>query len=808
MPRVRHEVRKAHMSMTGCLHCGNEVPAGCRHAPYCCAGCQTVHALIENEGLGRFYDLGGKDGVPVEPGDERPQAWLEPLVDAAEAQGTGLCRLELDVQGIHCAGCVWLINEMFRRQQGAAQVTVNPTLGKVQMLWTKGVFDVGAFVRVIERFGYRFGPSRKEAQGASRSLALRIGISAALTMNVMIFTVSFYTGLGPDDPEIFDLFGRLSLWLATAVVLVGGWPFFKAAWEGVKRGVLHLDFPIAAGLLLAYGTSLVQAQGGRGDLAYFDTLCTFTTLMLVGRWLQERLLHRNRRFLLDDAGADGIHVRVRTGDRIEVTTAPGVRAGDVLVVAPGDLVPVDATLEQGPGLFSTDWITGESVPRKLSSGDTVPAGSFNAGVSAREVRATTGFEASPLPSLLRAGHDAGTSPRSKRVELFARLYVPVVLSIAAMGFLLWVGDGTMRALDVTVALLVVTCPCAIGIALPLATQLAHANLRRQGVFVRAGDLLERMLSIRHVLFDKTGTLTLGRLEVADESVFDTLDPVALRALHAMSGRSNHPTSRAVAQALRRRKVSFEPAEVVEVPGEGLELVRGDVRWRFGRPSWACSPAACDNLPSGTILSRDGTSVAVVKTREAMRVDAREEIERLKDGGHEVWLVSGDAPDRAGTAGRLLGILEDHVRGGCRPEDKAALVRNLDRKDTLFIGDGVNDALAFEQAFATGTPAVDRPVMPAKADFFLLGEGISGIRALVETSEQLKRAVHVLFAVALSYNLLAVILALAGWMTPLRAAVFMPTSSVTLLLLVVHLMQKSRATKKSPALHATLAQENA
>lgn len=796
------------MSMTGCLHCGNEIPTGCRHAPYCCAGCQAVHALIESEGLGRFYDLGGKDGVPVEPGDERPQAWLEPLVDAAEAQGAGLCRLELDVQGIHCAGCVWLINEMFRRQPGAAQVTVNPTLGKVQMLWTRGAFDVGAFVRLIERFGYRFGPSRKEAQGPGRALALRIGICAALTMNVMIFTVSFYTGLGPEDPEIFDLFGRLSLWLATVVVVIGGWPFFKAAWEGVRRGVLHLDFPIAAGLLLAYGTSLVQATGGRGDLAYFDTLCTFTTLMLVGRWLQERLLHRNRRFLLDDAGADGIHVRVRTGEQVRVTTAPGVRAGDLLVVAPGDLVPVDATLEQGPGLFSTDWITGESVPRRLNAGDTVPAGSFNAGVSAREVRATTGFEASPLPSLLRAGADPGTSPRSRRVELFARFYVPVVLSIAVGGFLLWASEGTMRALDVTVALLVVTCPCAIGIALPLATQLAHANLRREGVFVRAGDLLERMLSVRHVLFDKTGTLTLGRLEVADESVLDALDPVALRALHAMSGRSNHPTSRAVAQALRRRLVPFEPGDVTEVPGEGLELVRGDERWRFGRPSWACSPAECDNLPTGTVLTRDGTRVLVVQTREAMRVDAREEIRELEALGQQVWLVSGDAPERASEAGRLLGIREDHVHGGCRPEDKAALVRRLDQKNTLFIGDGVNDALAFEEAHANGTPAVDRPVMPAKADFFLLGEGISGIRALVETAEQLKHAVHVLFIVALSYNLLAVLLSLAGWMTPLRAAIFMPTSSVTLLLLVVRLMQKRQDAKDAPPVIANLAQEGA
>lgn len=794
--------------MEGCLHCGNEVPTGSRHTPYCCAGCREVYALIHGEGLGKFYELGGQDGVPVEPGDERPQAWLMPLVEGAEEGGAGLCRLDLDVQGIHCAGCVWLINEMFKRRDGGASITVNPTLGKVQMLWRKGAFDVGAFVAGIERFGYRFGPSQKKAQRASRDLPLRIGISAALTMNVMIFSVSFHAGLAPDEPEIFDLFGRLSLWLATGVVVIGGWPFFKAAFEGVKRRVLHLDLPIAAGILLAYGTSLVQAQGGRGDLAYFDTLCTFTTLMLIGRWLQERLLHRNRRFLLDDAGADGIHVRVRTGDQIRVTTAPHVQEGDLLVVAPGDLVPVDAVLEEGVGLFSTDWITGESVPRKIAVGESVPAGSFNAGVSAREMRARTGFESSPLPQLLQAGQDAGTSPRSKRVELFARWYVPAVLTLSVLGFFLWWGEGTSRALDVTVALLVVTCPCAIGIALPLATQMGLANLRRSGVFVRAGDLLERALSVKHVLFDKTGTLTLGRLEIENEETLDTLDGMSLRVLHALSGRSNHPVSRATAEALRRRLVPFEPGEVIEVPGEGVEILRGDERWRFGRASWACDNSPRDDLPSGTALSRDGKSVCVVRTREAMRVGAREEIEKLESAGAQVWLVSGDEPERAQAAATLLGIDPARTRGGCRPEDKAVLVAELDRGDTLFVGDGVNDALAFEKATCTGTPAVDRPVMPAKADFFLLGEGVGGVRALVETAFQLKTTVRVLFVAALTYNFAAVVLSLIGWMTPLRAAVFMPLSSVTLLLLVVHQMQNTRTASKKPVASAAIAQEAA
>lgn len=801
--------------MSGCLHCGNQVPTGSRHAPYCCAGCREVYALIHGEGLGRFYDLGGRDGVPVQTGADRPRAWLEPLVSDAETRSEGLCRLELDVQGVHCAGCVWLMNELFSRQEGGASLTVNPSLGKVQVLWRKGAFNVDGFLAAVERFGYRFGPSRKEKQAGSRDLPLRIGISVALTMNVMIFTASFYTGLGPDDPEIFDLFGKLSMGLSTGVVLIGGWPFFKAAIEALRRRVLHLDLPIAAGILLAYGTSLVQANGGRADLGYWDTLCTFTTLMLVGRWLQERLLHRNRRFLLDDAGAEGLHVRVRDADRVQVVTAPQLKAGDLLVIAPGDLVPVDAVLEDEAGLFSTDWINGESKPRRVAVGEVAPAGSFNAGTQAREARARTAFDASPLPALLRTVRDAGTSPRSRIIGTVSRYYVPVVLLLAFAGFFsrfrFGLGETIYPALDVTVALLVVTCPCALGIALPLATELALARLRRSGVFVRAGDLVERALTVRHVMFDKTGTLTLGTLEVEDESVLDKLDDEARRALHAMAGRSNHPVSRAVAEALRRRLVPFDDARIDEIPGEGLQWVRDGRVWRFGRPSWAlesCGESSRDAAPHGTTLAVDGKALAQIVTREAIRVDARSEVQKLEALGVRVWLVSGDDETRAQAVARELGVDPSRAVGGCRPEDKAKLVADVDRGDTLFVGDGVNDALAFERAACTGTPAVDRPVMPARSDFFLMGEGVSGVRALLEDAHRLRRTVWIVLGIAMTYNVLAVAASFAGLMTPLRAAIAMPLSSVSLILLVAWLARDTMPQRKAHVVRATLETEGA
>jgi Cu2+-exporting ATPase len=355
-----------------CAHCAGPLPAAPTAHIYCCAGCEAVAGLLAARGLDHYYDLanGRLPAVGAAPA-ARSHAWLEPLLAAADAPSPGasiqLSTLELDVQGIHCAACVWLMNETFRRDDGAVGITVNPALGKVRVCWRKGAFDLGAWIADVERFGYQFGPSRKASSRASSSLTWRLGVCAALAMNVMLFSLSFYFGLSRRDGDIYVLFSRLSLLLSTAVVVVGGWPFFRAAVLGLRRGLLHLDLPIALGIVLVYATSLLQVARGRGgELTYFDTLNTFITLMLLGRLLQERVLERNRQYLLADDGADGIFVR-RLGDgALQTVRAPQVRRGDRLLVAPGELIPVDATLNDAQARISTDWITGEATPPSRS----------------------------------------------------------------------------------------------------------------------------------------------------------------------------------------------------------------------------------------------------------------------------------------------------------------------------------------------------------------------------------------------------------------------------------------------------------
>ncbi|WP_426754026.1 heavy metal translocating P-type ATPase [Myxococcus sp. Y35] len=843
-----------------CLHCGSPVPPGSAARDFCCVGCEAVHGLLVEQGLTRYYQLAqGKTAPAAEPRKERAFAWLEPLISRAESIPGPLCALELDVQGIHCAACVWLMNELFRRQPGGAGLTVDPALGKVRLQWRRGAFDVAEFLRGVEGFGYLFGPSRKRPERTSLDLPIRLGICAALSMNVMLFSVSFYVGLTPEDGDVFRLFTRLSLWLSSAVVVVGGWPFFRSALQGLRRGVLHLDLPIALGILLVFGMSLAQARGGRGDLAYFDTLNTFVTLMLVGRWLQQRVLERNRRFLLDDDGAEGLFVRREEGARLTTVRAAEVADGDVLVIASGDLVPVDAVLLDSGARVSTDWITGEPGERAVGQGEALPAGAFNAGREAVRVQAKQAFTDSPLVALLRrVPTEVGRPALHTRFwDRVSRRWVATVLFVSALGLALWWPAGPDKALEVAVALLVVTCPCAIGIATPLAYELVQARLRRGGFFIRSTDLLDRLPRVRKVLFDKTGTLTLGRLELVDRAAVRGLTPATRDLAFDLVSRSNHPASRCLAAALTREGARFNPeARVAELAGQGLEMHRGGVRWRLGRADWATeagmaelhphepnrrlaadtpvgvfnaaragegaaemiSPAgahtvpagpsrAVDRLPkspprvevllsgsglaAGPVLTRDGVPVAFFLLRESVRPDARREVQALQAEGREVWLISGDTPARVKEMATALGIPAERTLGGQRPEDKAAAVAKLDAADTLYLGDGVNDSLAFERALCAGTPAIDRPVMPGKSDFFLLGEGLGAIREALRLSARLRQVVRRLLALAVGYNVVAVSVCLAGWMTPLRAAVAMPATSLATVLFTVWWLSASR-----------------
>jgi Cu2+-exporting ATPase len=374
---------------------------------------------------------------------------------------------------------------------------------------------------------------------------------------------------------------------------------------------------------------------------------------------------------------------------------------------------------------------------------------------------------------------------------FTSIYVGAVLSIATLGSLgWWIGTRDLhRTLDVVAAVLIVTCPCAFGIAVPLAYELAQAGLRRVGLFVRTPGFLDRAVDVDRVVFDKTGTLTTGGLRVTDPSVLGGLSPADRARLGDLAVRSSHPKSRAIALALTASGAPpvFDPArEVREIAGKGLELSDGTAVYRLGAPAWATSLAKTTSLAAGSadvLFTRDGEPLAAFETGEELRLDAAAEVAALRADGYEPFVLSGDGPEATKAMAEACGIAADHAFGGRSPEGKAAWLRERAGapERTLFVGDGINDSLVAEEAICAGTPAIDRPFMAARCDFYFVTPGLRPVRAALDVAKRLRSVVHTNLLIALFYNAITVGLALAGLMTPLLCAILMPVSSVSTVL---------------------------
>ncbi len=779
-----------------CAHCGGALPADARDA-YCCIGCRFVHRLLRDEGLERYYSLRGPMGDAVGITIEgRDRKWLEPIeADVARStESGGITRVDLDVQGLSCAACVWLIEQLFRREVGAARVVVNPALGSIA-LTIDARFPLRRFVERVESCGYLLGPARKDAQRGegSNRLLLRMGLCIAFAMNGMIVAVALYAGAG--SATIGHFFRAISFGFATASVLVGGSFFFQSAFAALRRGILHLDLPIALGIALAYASS-TWAWLAHDATGYFDPLSVFVALMLVGRFLQQRVLEANRRRLLADDGVDALLTR-RIGPKGPVLVrCVDVKNGDALLLAPGDVVPVDATLIGNDSAeLSLDWINGESAHRTFNGGATLPAGSFLAGNTAREIRASQSFGESVLVELLRtparASDDGAVETGFWRSLAQWWVVSVLILALGALIVGLRFAPDPAAALDRVTAVLIVTCPCAFGIAAPLAYEVVQARLRRAGLFVRTTSFLDRAATVRRVVFDKTGTLTTGKLRVKDLSPLTGLDETQRSILRDLATRSGHPKSAAVVRALDAIGSEGFRADLVvrEETGRGVETVVDGVTYRLGSPAWI-SPAESGDV----VFAEGGRVLAAFETTEDLRADAAREVAELRDAGYEVAILSGDSTARVHALARRVGVREADAFGDQSPRDKAEWVKARDAQDTLVIGDGINDGPVVAIAYCSGTPAIDRPFLAARSDFYLVGAGLAPIRTALDEARRLHHVLRVGLWVAVAYNVVTVGLAYAGIMTPLLCAVLMPLSSLSTILAVLFaLAGKTRST---------------
>ncbi len=771
-----------------CVHCG--LPSESR---FCCAGCAAAYTFLRGHGLERFYDLRGADGTPVSTAECKLDPAFEQLIARAKEGGT----VHLDIQGMHCAGCVWLIERLFERQvlerrdpegsNGAGRIDLDPAGGTATLLVPEG-FDLAAFQEEVGAVGYRLGPPGEKAQSNSDDLLWRIAVCVALAGNAMFYSIAVYLGL--EDSPLRSFLDRLAFGAGALSVLVGGSVFIRSAYQALIRGVVSMDLPIALGIVLAFlgATGRFLLSGG---VDYVDTIAVFVALMLIGRWLQERALLRNRRRLLADRSADALMTRRLDTEGARLVPCAELEEGDTLLLGKGDLVATDVRC-LGQARFSLDWINGESEARTFEAGAIVPAGAFSDNEGLVQVTVAAPFAESMVPRLLRETRKVDDDAIGwwKRIGTGYTLFV---LAAATGGAAVWLWRGDPEAaLQVATAVLVVTCPCAFGIALPLAREAAHARLRRAGLYVRTSSFLERLHEIRRIVFDKTGTLTTGEIVLRDRHPIDVLSPLHRTRLASLAAVSLHPRSKAIAAVLP----SVEPERSArEITGKGIEAVIEGRRYRLGLAEWAAVGSEGD-----VVFSEDGIALCALEMDEALRRDAAEEIAGLQQQ-FELTILSGDRPEKVAAMAKSLHI--DEALGGQSPDDKAAYVEAHDPRHTLMVGDGLNDHLALLSARCAGTPAVDRPFVASRCDFYLTSGGLAPIRAAFEAALWLRRTQRVLLAVALSYNAIAIAIAWSGAMAPWLAAVLMPSSSLlTLALVALRARQPGRSFRSTPALVTT------
>jgi P-type Cu2+ transporter len=770
-----------------CLHCGTPLlSVSMAKDGFCCAGCRCVYRLVQEEGLEGYYRIKDVVTAPADPPVLQPRdcGWLQKLQDAAETEKNTVAEATLQIQGISCAACVWLIERTFERQPGARCVIVNAQYGSMLVRWTSGEFSLPGFARKLQEFGYLVGEAGGADELESRSLGRKIGLCAAFSMNVMLFSLPTYFGMEPSY-EWAGLFGLLNVVFATLSLLVGGSYFFSRAIASLREGSIHIDLPISLGIAGAFVGSLYGWASGDEHFVYFDFVAAFILLMLVGRWAQVAAVERNRRRLLRSQARPS-SIRLAEGGEI----APEhVSAGLCVALQPGQTLPVEARLLEDGGVFSLASINGEAEPRSFGAGARVPAGAVNVCTRALKLETVQSWQDSLLRRLL-----APTERKSERhriLDLIVKGYlfgIIVIAVVAGAGWWLTTHDIRQTGAVVT-AVLVVSCPCAVALAFPLADEIATVALRKRGVFVRQDDLWTKLGRVRSLVFDKTGTLTFEAPVLQNPEALDALTASDRAALGTLVRDNPHPVCQSLFQELHgtRSLPQIAAGEVRESVGNGLEM--GE--WSLGRPGWK-SLFAEGGEPSDacTVFCRDGRVLARFRFADVPRPDARVELGELRRSGFALYILSGDRTEKVQRLADELGVPGAGALGGMSPVGKAEWLESNVGNRALMLGDGANDSLAFDRALCRGTPVIHRGVLENKADFYYLGQGLSGIRALFEVNAVRQRTQRAILVFSVAYNLFAVGLAVAGLMNPLIAAILMPVNSLLTLAIVTIGMRKA------------------
>ena len=688
----------------------------------------------------------------------------------------GAVETRFAIPDMHCAGCIAKIERMLPLQAGIRTARVNFSVKTVLVTHDEGLAEPD-IIRAFDAIGFDAQPLN-DAASAQRSASLNrllraLGVAGFAAMNVMLLAVSVWSGMEGNSRHLF-------LWIevliAVPAITYAGRPFFDSAFRALRAGTTNMDVPISIGVLLATGMSLYEAITG-GEHVWFDGALMLLTFLLTGRVLEEMMRSR---------AADGAAALVRRtapgAMRLDAegasqwVTADALQVGDRLLIAAGERLAADGVIDTGTSRFDLSLLTGESAPVPAGVGDSVIAGTLNLDAPVT-LRVTAVGEGRAIAEIARLMESA-TQSRSRYVRLAdraARLYAPAVHLLAALSFAGWMiaGAGWHQSLLVALAVLIITCPCALGLAVPVAQVVVCGAMMRAGLLVKDGSALERLAQADEVLLDKTGTLTLGR--PAPEGV-DAIPQDKRAIVRALAMTSRHPLAIALRQALGGADVG--PAlltDIVETPGEGVKACFEGKPVAMRRPHAHELGGASDSRAAVALDMGDGPAI-IIRFADRVRPGAAQSVEALAALGLPGRVISGDRQEAVDAVCGMVGITG---RGDLLPADKMALLEAeiAAGRRPLMVGDGLNDGPALATAHVSMAPASASDVGQQAADIVFLGDSLLGLPKAVRAARSTMRVVRQNFALAIGYNILAVPLAMAGMVTPLIAAVAMSTSSL-------------------------------
>jgi P-type Cu2+ transporter len=794
----------------GCFHCGLPIPAGVNfhtrlddaERQFCCFGCQSVSSAIYEAGLEGYYQR-TPEGVLLAPPPELPKDIDIYDFDEVQQEFTtcsgDIRDIHLLVEGIHCAACVWLIERGLQRAPGVQSADVNLAAKRLHLRWDNSRSKLTELIRALARIGYSAVPYDPEsAEGAikksNRAMLYRLFFAGFAMMNMLWISIALYSGA--DHDEFRQFFHWMGLALATPTLLYSGYPFYRGAFGGLRGGQLTMDMPIALGLSVTYGYSLyVTITYSTVGEVYFDTVTNLIFVILIGRYLEGMFRHQavsaTRRLM---ELQPRVAIIMRDGQE-QMTSIRGVKPGDHVLIKPGYKVPVDGVVIEGRSAVDEAMLSGESAPQSKSVGAQVYAGTVNTnGALLVEVRAQ--LQDTTLSKIIRLVEEAQSSkaPIQRLADTIVPWFVLVTLICATITFFIWNNHDFETALMAATSVLIITCPCALGMATPMSIAVASGLGAKHGILVKNGLVLETLSKVTHFVFDKTGTLTEGKMSVAQMLVLSDLgESEVLRLAAGVERYSEHSVAKAIVAEAEARHLSYRDVAANDfhaTAGLGVQAAVDDQTVLLGSAEWlerhgvSLDTAMCATAHelearamTCVYVAKDGIPVAMIALADKLRDDALQLINELRAAGIILTLLSGDRRPVAEAVARQLGGME--VIAEVLPQDKDQVIQRLQKTGAVvaMVGDGINDAPALIRADVGIALGSGTDVSVESADIVLMYNELNKVRQATQLSRRTLLTIKQNIGLSFVYNAIMVPLAMMAKISPLAAAISMPISSL-------------------------------